>query len=119
MKTLIASVALLLILTVIIIGNVFYINQSTEEIRRLTESITVSAEADAVNALKEYWKKHKKYFALSVSYSSLDEICDLVIKIESAYKAGNSTALEKNKELLFDELIGITRFEKISLENIF
>ena len=119
MKTLIASIILFCILIAVIIVNVFYINQTVQELRTLTEEINLDSSDDEVKALIDTWQKRKKYLALSVSYSSLDEICDLVIQIASAYKAGNTEALERNKELLFDELSGITRFEKISIENVF
>ena len=62
---------------------------------------------------------NKKYIALSVSYARLDSMCELVIKLENAYKTGNAADIERNKELIFDDLAGITRFEKISIENIF
>ena len=119
MKTLIASVILFGILIAIIIGNIFYIKYATDTIRGYTEQINVNSPPENMERLSEFWKRNKKFVALSVSFTELDDICELIIKLESAYKTGNSDAIERNKELIFDELIGITRFEKISIETIF
>ena len=119
MKTLIASVILFALLIGTIIGNIFYIKYSTEAIRSYTEAISTDSSPEEIEKLSDFWKKHKKLISLSVSYTELDDICDLIIKLESAYKTGNAAAIERNKELIFDELAGITRFEKISIENIF
>lgn len=119
MKTLVASVILFVVLISIIIGNIFYIKYATDTIRAYTEAINVDSPPESVDRLSAFWKDHKKLVALSVSYTDLDDICELIIKLESAHKTGNAAAIERNKELIFDELAGITRFEKISIENIF
>lgn len=119
MKTLVASVSLFVVLIGIIIGNLFYIKYATDTIRSYTEAISIDSPSETVEKLSDFWKKHKKLVALSVSYTDLDDICELIIKLESAHKTGNAAAIERNKELIFDELAGITRFEKISIENIF
>ena len=119
MKTLIASVTLFTVLLAIIIGNIFYIKYTTDRLRVYTEAISTESPEEDMERLSTFWKDHKKFVALSVSYAELDDICELIIRLESAYKTGNSDAIERNKELIFDELLGITRFEKISIENIF
>lgn len=119
MRTLIASIILFSVLITIIIGNIFYINYAVSTIRSYTESITAGGSSEPMESLTEFWKTHKKYIALSVSYARLDSMCELIIKLENAYKTGNAAAIERNKELIFDDLAGITRFEKISIENIF
>ena len=119
MRTLIASIILFAVLIAIIIGNIFYINYATSTIRQYTEAITPGGSSEPVDALTDFWKTHKKYIALSVSYARLDSMCELIIKLENAHKTGNAAAIERNKELIFDDLDGITRFEKISIENIF
>lgn len=119
MKTLIASVILFALLVIIIIGNIFYIKRTTDKLRSYTEAITADSPASDMERLSSFWKDNKKFIALSVSYTELDDICELIIRLESAHKTGNTDAIERNKELIFDELVGITRFEKISIENIF
>ena len=119
MKTLIASIILFLILVGIIIGNLFYIRYATDRLWEYTESISVDSPDEDMERLSAFWKRHKKFIALSASYTELDDICELIIKLSHAHKTGNTAAIEKNKELVLDELIGITRFEKISIENIF
>ena len=118
MKTLIASIALFAILIIIIIGNVLYVNHVTETIRHYTEQAYVGGSSEPVEKLTRFWQVNKKYIALSVSHEHLDSLSELIIKLEGAYKAGNTAILETTKQLIFDDLAGITRFEKISIENI-
>ena len=101
MKALISSVILFVILVGIIIGNTFYIRYATDTIRAYTEAISIDSTPDEVGRLSQFWKKHKKFVALSSSFTELDDICELIIKLESAYKTGNAAAIERNKELIF------------------
>ena len=118
MKTLIASIALFVILIIIIIGNVLYVNYVTNEIRRYTEQLCIGGDSEPIEELTSFWRTNKKYVALSISHEHLDSLSELIIKLEGAYKAGNTATLETTKQLIFDDLAGITRFEKISIENI-
>lgn len=119
MKTLLSSILLFSALIALIIGNVFYVHRTVDKLCLYTDAITAFSPSESVDRLSAFWKKHKKFIALSVGHSELDDICELIIILESAHKAGNTAAIEKCKKLISDKLAGITRFERISVENIF
>lgn len=121
MKAWIASLILLSVLITLIACNARYVHHVSAHICDTAESLSfedgqTSAKLDA---LDQYWKQHRPYMALSISYRDLDHLCEVLLSLRSAYDTQNSSDFELYRRMVSDCAVEIARLEKFSVENLF
>ena len=121
MKAWIASLCLFLLLIGVIIANAIYVHRVTDHLREATEALVFdeASTADALDALWEYWNRHRALIALSIGFRELDHVCETMISLRASYDTRSASDFEQYRRLLADAADEISRLERFSVENLF
>ena len=121
MKAWIAALVLFLALLALIVFNARYVRRVSAHICTTADALSFEdgQTAATLDGLEQYWKQHRPYMALSVSYRDLDHLCEALLSLRSAYDTQNASDFELYRRIVSDSADEIARLEKFSVENLF
>lgn len=120
MKSLVVSLLLFVTIVVAVILNAFYVHTLTEYMKEQASSACQSENAEAeLEALIEYWNRHRVIVGLSASFDKIDSITEQLLSMRSAIKSDNRSILLQSYELFCNALDDVDRYEKLSADTLF
>ena len=121
MRSIVITLAAFLLLCVLTVFNYNYINNTSDELTRLTDALDFSNKDSCrktLNEIDDLWKKSSTIFSLTVSFREIDYLGETLISLSSAFDSANKSEFERYRSLLIDAIDGVSRLEKISIINI-
>ena len=123
------SVIFFIFLIAIIISNMFFIKSTEETLLKMikeievTDSITNNENRkktiDSISDLQKYWQDQKDLVAISVSYTQISRISELIQSLRSYYESDEIGEYQNTKELLKLTINQIGKQEQFLWSNIF
>ena len=119
MRSVVISLFLFALLVFLTAVNVKFIGDSEKYIVSLAEEMAnESGREDALSSLEDFWNRRKDIIGLTVSYTQLDRMSEMLVCARCAYDAKNEHEFQKYRALIIDAAEGISRTEKFSIGNI-
>lgn len=120
MKALVISLLLFVTIIVAVIFNAFYVHALTAYMKEQASSACRSESAEVeLEALLEYWNRHRVIVGLSASFDKIDSITEQLLSMRSAVKSGNRSILLQSYELFCNALDDVDRYERLSADTLF
>ncbi len=121
MKTFWCSLGVFLLLIGAIVFNFIYVNRTADELIRLTENVPEDPTGadEALEALAGYWKSNRDFLGMSVSYTELNRVDDLIVAMQSHGKQAETADYLCDRALLLPAICEIRRLEQFHVWNIF
>ncbi|MBQ8345780.1 MAG: hypothetical protein IJY42_05910 [Clostridia bacterium] len=121
MKSLIATVLLLVLMLGAVVGNFFYINITADTASALLGQLPRSLQKDCVpkaEELLQFWESHAHTVTLSVGYTLADRVTEQAKLLLSAAECGDLYGYQTALTLLEDAISDMRRLEQFSIENL-
>lgn len=120
MRTLIIVSVIFTVLCLTMLLNYRYINETADELVRLTESLSLDDSScfQTVEKIEKKWEKSSYIFSLTVSFKDIDYLGETLLALKSAAQNKDEVEFERYKTLLMDAIDGVRRLEKFSIINI-
>ena len=121
MKSLIATVLLLVLMLGAVVGNFFYINQTADKMSALAEELPQFPKEECVPKAKEllqFWESHAHTVTLSVGYTLADRVTEQAKLLLAAAECGDLYGYQTALTLLEDAISDMRRLEQFSIENL-
>lgn len=119
MRSLIISIVLFLVLLSLTVINVGFIRGSAEYITECAERMAdPSGREDILSELEDFWSRKHDIIGLTVPYTQLDHLSEVLVCVRCAHEAGDENEFQKYRALLVDAAEGISRTERFSIGNI-
>ena len=119
MKSFVFSIILIIVLTSVIVFNMLYIKNATDNMKELIIAVAKEESSDSMSELISYWRKHKDRISLSANFKQTDIVSEELIKLNEAVKFQNRLAIQQSCAVLRDALDDIGQYETPSFNSIF
>ena len=116
MKASIVAGILLILLVGLVIGNAFYLENSTSHMKNMILSLPekpMDTTPKAVRDILSYANKQKPYWGISVHFSAVDRMLELCQSLLIYTEIGDIMNYQVTKALLADTIEDMGRLEKI------
>ena len=121
MKSLIASLVLLILMLICVVWNYIYINEVFAEMNRLLDALpsvnSPDCEARAA-AICDYWESRVDTVGLSVGYTVVDRVSEQAATLQACAACGDAYGFSTALALLRDALGDLRRLESFSIGNL-
>ena len=121
MKSLIATLILLISLLACITVNFFFINHVTDHMEKMIQSLPPVDSPSCVEASRnicDYWEQRTDWIKLSVGYNIIDRVCEQSALLASCAEAQDLYGYHSARTLLLDAIGDVRRAERFSIGNL-
>lgn len=121
MRGFIITAILFSIMIIIIISNMFLMNEATRNMKEAIdnlEKIPCQENEIIIEKLTNDWQKMSVWVSLSVSYDDIEEITDIISTLQASNRTNNIEQFQIHISLLLNSIDEMGRLEKISIKNI-
>lgn len=119
MKSFVAAMILFSLLIVLIIGNACYVRHVSETLLHSLDTLSLSDEPSALDALEEYWHRHRALTGLSVGTRELDRLNESLLLLRAAYDTQDASEFIRYQQTARQAAEDLSRLERFSPENLF
>ena len=120
MKDILIVLFLAVLLGTTVLSNNIFVSSSTDKIQGLAEELQSDAsEEEKLDELIEFWLKTRPCFALSVAYTDIDYINEVMISLRASFESEKWEEFEQYRMILLGSLSRLNRFEKIEFSTVF
>lgn len=121
MKSLTATIVLLVLTLSGIAVNFIYINNVANRMESAVDSLPEPGDPaclDAAEEIRDLWESNTRFVGLSVGYAVLDRVSEQSAALCAAARSGDAFSYSIYRDLLRDALSDLRRLERFSFENI-
>ena len=122
MRSLIATILLLVLMLFGAAANFIYVNRVADEMVELIDTIPDVGEplcVEKIDALCKKWEKNAPIVGLTVGFLTVDKLSEHCQTLLSCAEVGDVYGYYSNLSLLKDSIDDVRRLEKFSIENLF
>lgn len=122
MKSLIATVLLLILMLTVTVLNFLFINQTADEITAEIDALPPVGTTDCISAAEEllrFWEARSTTVTLSVGYATADRVTEQAKLLISSARSGDVYGYTMALTLLADAVEDMRRLEQFSVKNLF
>ena len=122
MRSLIATILLLVLMLLGAAANFIYVNRVADEMVELIDTIPDVGEplcVEKIDALCKKWEKNAPIVGLTVGFLTVDKLSEHCQTLLSCAEVGDVYGYYSNLSLLKDSIDDVRRLEKFSIENLF
>ena len=116
------AIILLLAVALFVIINALFVNHVSGKLIKELNSLPADTSSDAsevIQKIRKYFDKHHTALGLSVSYTHLARIEELMTSLLSYSDSSNTDMYRAELELLKEAVHALARNERFSMRNIF
>ena len=122
MKSMIATMILLVAMVASLTVNFFFINQVTDRMEEMISALPEIGTEECVAAahkIRRYLESKENLISLSVGYETLECACEQTVLLISCSEANDVYGFQNARALLLDAIKDIRRAEQFSIGNLF
>ena len=116
------AIALLLLVVLSVVFNAMYVNHISSELTKMLDALPLRASGDSsqkIQDVREYFDKHYTRLGLSVNYTHLARIEELMTSLLSYSDSSDTDMYLAELALLKESVRALARNERFSMRNIF
>lgn len=118
MKSLAATVLLLLCILTLSVLNHVYVSNAVNEMGELLDSLPTVDDASCrahAARINSYWAEREEVLKMSIAYPLIDRVCEQTSLLVACAEIGDVYGFHGARALLYDALEDLMRAERISL----
>ena len=122
MRSLIATVILVLVMLLAATLNFVYVNRVADEMTALTDALPSINHPDCVKKTDELckkWERNAPFVGLTVGFLTVDKLSEHCETLRSCAAVGDVYGYHAALTLLQDSIDDVRRLEKFEIENLF
>ena len=122
MRSLIATILLLVLMLLGAAANFIYVNRVADEMVELIDTIPDVGEplcVEKIDALCKKWEKNAPIVGLTVGFLTVDKLSEHCQTLLSCAKVGDVYGYYSTLSLLKDSIDDVRRLEQFEIENLF
>ena len=116
------AIALLSVVVIGVVVNAIYVNHISSELTEMLDTLPLRASGDSsqkIQDVRKYFDKHYTSLGLSVNYTHLARIEELIISLLSYSDSSDTDMYLAELALLKESVRALARNERFSMRNIF
>ena len=122
MRSLIATVVLLLVMLLATAANFVYVNTVADKLEEMVDKLPKDvreANVDEIQQLCDEWEKHAPFIGLTVGFLTVDKLTEQTHTLLACAESGDVFGYHTALTILKDAVDDMHRLEQFSVENLF